>query len=588
MKKLSILTILLVATALSFAQNPTFEWVQGLEILGTNLSGSSCEDVTVDGQGNVISIGHFKGTQIDFDTDPTFGVNSFLYAGNSQSGYVRKLDSDGNFVWAVNFENTDVYNRAYSLDVDAAGNIYCAGFFLGTVDFEPGTGVTELTSGGGADAFIVKLNPDGTLAWAKQFSGPSNVAAYSIVLDASENITISGVFEGTVDFDPTAGVSSLTSISYSDMFVAKLDPAGDLLWVKQIGSTVSGSGHEEELEHCVDDNGNILVTGWFYSTLDFDPGPNTFNLTNASGTDLFILKLDANGDFVWAKQVGENTSGTVIGRGIDTDAAGNVYVAGRFTNYQDFDPGPGLAQIPGNSTDAFTLKLDANGDFVWVREIVGADEESASGIAVAPDGTSYTVGAFNGSPDFDNSLGTFILSAGGTVSSDTYILKLDADGNFVWAGDFGPRSNGYAIHLDGNGSIYAIGFYSDPADPNYPELDFDPGPGEATIYSNSSDPQGFFTLKLSQSSSPVGVESANSPQLSIYPNPTNGDVRISIDNTQGQNLLRVFNMNGKLIHEEQLATQTDLNLQLPEEKGVYLVQLMDSVGQTCSLRLVKN
>ncbi len=574
MKRLLPALLLSLFVAVSHAQTPSFEWVQGLEIIGTNLSGSRCEDVTVDGQGNVISIGYFKGNNTDFDTDPTFGVHSYLHAGNSQSGYVQKLDSDGNYVWAVNFENTDLYNRAYSLDVDAAGNIYCTGFFQGTVDFEPGTGVTELTSAGGADAFIVKLNSDGTLGWAKQFTGDGDVLAYSVVLDSSGNITLAGVFEGTTDFDPSAGVSNVTSISYSDMFLAKLNAAGDLIWVKQIGSTVPGSGHEEELEHTVDDNGNVLMTGFFHSTLDFDPSPNTFELTNASGTDLFILKLDANGDFVWAKQVGENTSGTVMGRGIDTDAAGNVYVAGRFTNYQDFDPGPGLAQIPGNSTDAFTLKLDANGNFVWVREIVGADEESASGIAVAPDGTSYTVGAFNGSPDFDNSLGTFTLSAQSSVSADAYILKLDADGNFVWAGDFGSSSGeaGYAIHLDGNESIYAIGFYSDPVDPIYPEMDFDPGPGEATIYSTSSDPQGFFTLKLSQNSSPVGIDSGEEETgLIVFPNPSTGNILVLTDATS-ESTLNIYDMKGKLVHSERVSSSS-VDLSLPEQKGIYLLRV---------------
>lgn len=586
MKKTITPLLLLLISFGTKAQNPTFEWVQGIEILGTNLSNSSCEDVVVDHQGNVISAGYFTGNFIDFDTDPTPGVVTHLNAGSSQASYLQKLDSDGNFVWAISFENTNFYNRLFSVDVDAAGNIYCAGFFTGTVDFNPGVGEFELTSAGGADAFIVKLNADGTFGWAKKFTGSSNVSAHSVMLDAAGNITLCGVFEGTVDFDPTANTSNVTSISYSDMFVAKLDAAGDLIWVKQIGSTTPGSGHEEELEHTVDNNGNILVTGWFYLTLDFDPGPNIFNLTNNGAEDAFILKLDPNGDFVWAKQVGANGSGgRVTGQGIDTDATNSVYVTGIFNSNTDFDPGVGLAQLPGNSDDTFILKLDANGDFQWVREIVGADEEYGNGIAVAPDGTSYTIGGFNNTPDFDGTVNVFTLSAESLVFQDVYILKLDTDGNFVWAGDMGSRAEDYgtAIHLDDNGNLTAIGLYQEPADVNAPILDFDPGPGEATIFSTSQDPQGLFVVKLSQNTNPVGIEPTTEElSLNVYPNPVSEQLTIESDEIIES--IALIDVTGKTVRAfSGGSNRIDVSAL---ESGVYLLQVQTAKG-IASKRLMK-
>lgn len=85
----------------------------------------------------------------------------------------------------------------------------------------------------------------------------------------------------------------------------------------------------------------------------------------------------------------------------------------------------------------------------------------------------------------------------------------------------------------------------------------------------------------------VDVLDADAAELSVYPNPTNGDVRVALGNSSGQSLLKVFNMSGKLIHEEQLGIQTSFDLQLPKEAGVYLVQLTDSNGRTSVLKVVK-
>ncbi|MCB0777994.1 MAG: hypothetical protein KDC03_00340, partial [Flavobacteriales bacterium] len=497
MKHLFPLAGLILSANLAPAQGPVFDWVNGIEILGTNLGDSSCEDVKTDAMGNVISAGWFKGN-IDFDTDPTFGVNTYLNSNGQQAGYLQKVDANGDFVWAVKLGSTGTV-RLFGLDVDAAGNSYVSGYFFGTADMDPGSGVEELIAVGGADVFIVKINADGTLGWARQIGDVGNEVGYSLVLDDAGNITLAGVFEGTVDMDPGTGTTQLTSVGYSDMFVSKLDPAGDLIWARQLSPTTPGNGHEEELEHTIDSDGNLLVTGWFAEGFDFDPGPAVLELNTTGNTDLFVLKLDPNGDLVWVKQVGSSSSaGLVLGEGIGTDLADNVYIAGRFTNITDFDPGPGLLQLPPFSDGTYILKLDANGDFQWVREIVGNQTDVANGIAVAADGTSYTVGYFTGTPDFDNGPGTFTITSSFSGTTDVYILKLDATGNFMWAGAMGSTSTdfGKAIHLMDDGTLHAIGNYADPADPNLPELDFDPGPAEATILSTAANPQGFFLVQL--------------------------------------------------------------------------------------------
>ena len=588
MKHLFPLAGLILSANLAPAQGPVFDWVNGIEILGTNLGDSSCEDVKTDAMGNVISAGWFKGN-IDFDTDPTFGVNTYLNSNGQQAGYLQKVDANGDFVWAVKLGSTGTV-RLFGLDVDAAGNSYVSGYFFGTADMDPGSGVEELIAVGGADVFIVKINADGTLGWARQIGDVGNEVGYSLVLDDAGNITLAGVFEGTVDMDPGTGTTPLTSVGYSDMFVSKLDPAGDLIWARQLSPTTPGNGHEEELEHTIDSDGNLLVTGWFAEGFDFDPGPAVLELNTTGNTDLFVLKLDPNGDLVWVKQVGSSSSaGLVLGEGIGTDLADNVYIAGRFTNITDFDPGPGLLQLPPFSDGTYILKLDANGDFQWVREIVGNQSDVARDIAVAADGTSYTVGYFTGTPDFDNGPGTFTITSSFSGTTDVYILKLDATGNFMWAGAMGSTSTdfGKAIHLSDDGTLHAIGNYSDPVDSIYPELDFDPGPAEATILSNSANPQGFFLVQLTDNGS-VGITANDDDHtLTVYPNPSAGTVAIDLRSIDAPRALRVLDRTGRLVQQVALRDPLVLDHQLPEQPGLYLVQVVTASGSVLSTRVVR-
>ena len=588
MKHLFPLAGLILSANLAPAQGPVFDWVNGIEILGTNLGDSSCEDVKTDAMGNVISAGWFKGN-IDFDTDPTFGVNTYLNSNGQQAGYLQKVDANGDFVWAVKLGSTGTV-RLFGLDVDAAGNSYVSGYFFGTADMDPGSGVEELIAVGGADVFIVKINADGTLGWARQIGDVGNEVGYSLVLDDAGNITLAGVFEGTVDMDPGTGTTQLTSVGYSDMFVSKLDPAGDLIWARQLSPTTPGNGHEEELEHTIDSDGNLLVTGWFAEGFDFDPGPAVLELNTTGNTDLFVLKLDPNGDLVWVKQVGSSSSaGLVLGEGIGTDLADNVYIAGRFTNITDFDPGPGLLQLPPFSDGTYILKLDANGDFQWVREIVGNQTDVANGIAVAADGTSYTIGYFTGTPDFDNGPGTFTITSSFSGTTDVYILKLDATGNFMWAGAMGSTSTdfGKAIHLMDDGTLHAIGNYADPADPNLPELDFDPGPAEATILSTAANPQGFFLVQLTDNGS-VGITANDDDHtLTVYPNPSAGTVAIDLRSIDAPRALRVLDRTGRLVQQVALRDPLVLDHQLPEQPGLYLVQVVTASGSVLSTRVVR-
>ena len=138
--------------------------------------------------------------------------------------------------------------------------------------------------------------------WAKQMGGGNFDVGSGVALDGSGNVYTTGFFRGTADFDPGAGVFDLTSTSagFEDIFVSKLDSNGNFVWAKKMGGTGGDGAHSV----AVDGSGNVYTTGFFSGTADFDPGPGTFNLTSAGFNAIFVSKLDSNGNFVWAKQMG--------------------------------------------------------------------------------------------------------------------------------------------------------------------------------------------------------------------------------------------------------------------------------------------
>lgn len=356
--------------------------------------------------------------------------------------------------------------------------------------------------------------------WARSMGGRALEEARSIAVDASGNVYTTGIFDGAADFDPGPGVYTLTSsMGAFDIFISKLDGTGNFQWAKQIGGTAFDFGNSLAL----DASGNTYITGSFYGTVDFDPGPAINNLT-ASTSDIYILKLDALGNFIWVKNIGGETGDE--GTSISVDPSGNVFCAGKFSGTPDFDPGTETFNLSSSMGQVFILKLTADGNFVWALNIVAREsssiavdnegniysysdgtmisKHSASGnllwtknipgnysdsrIAVDALGNVYGSGGFYQTVDFDPGEGTSSLTSAGI--SDIFIWKLSPSGNFVWAKRMGGSSSdlGKAIALDGTGNVFTTGYFYDTGD-------FDPGPGTYTLTASFNDAN-IFILKL--------------------------------------------------------------------------------------------
>jgi hypothetical protein len=233
--------------------------------------------------------------------------------------------------------------------------------YAGTVDFNPGAQTKYITGGqGGYDGYVLKLTSAGKFGWVSPFNGQYDgtgwgaAAAQSIALDGSGNVVVSGYYLGPVDFNPGAGTTILSTNVGG--FLTKLDGGGALVWVKSFDGDSNNDITVRGL--ATDAAGGIYATGYFHGTVDCDPGAGTQSRTSAGGSDVFVMKLDAAGNFKWAETFGGTADD--IGWGVAVDTAGTVYLAGGYKETVDFDPDPmAVTELtnPGTFYNIFFVKL---------------------------------------------------------------------------------------------------------------------------------------------------------------------------------------------------------------------------------------
>lgn len=391
--------------------NPKGELIWARQIGGTH--NDLGVNIETDAAGNVLVLGRF-GNTVDFDSGP--GVFNMT---QSLGMFLLKLDIDGNFVWAKSFDiyphTTDYTEQTGNqLTLDAAGNIYLTAGFDNTVDFDPGPGVFNMTATGLYwDICVLKLDADGNFVWAKSMGAESYDSGLSIDVDAGGNVITSGFFNKTVDFDPGPGTFPMTSLGNDDVFIQKLDPDGNFLWAKRLG-TLYYDEYASDMK--VDASGHVYVIGQIQDyNVDMDPGPGVFNISNGTNKNIYVLKLNPDGQFAWAKTIA-GPDGNDNARGIFIDAENNIYTTGFFTVSGDFDPDPdneAILSVTG-LYDCFLQKMDSSGQFIWAVNFGGPAEDVINDFYVNDQGDIYATGFFISNADFDPGSDTYTLQSSGS------------------------------------------------------------------------------------------------------------------------------------------------------------------------------
>ncbi|MFN0030757.1 MAG: T9SS type A sorting domain-containing protein [Flavobacteriales bacterium] len=303
------------------------------------------EDISLHADGSLSVGGVF---QFIADFDPS--ENTFNLSAEDSPAvalFFGRYDANGNLVWAHAIQSNFGTMRVAS---DVQGNTVTSGFFHGTVDFDPGAGEALLT-GTSTTTFFAKYNNNGEYVFAHALGGTSIQTQLhksgDIKTDNDGNIYIAGVFVGTADFDPGAGVANLVAMWESAMFFAKYTNDGEYLWANQI------QNYYQRLEMHIDNNAHVLLTGGMGSNADMDPGPDVYELTTNGNVDIFMAKYSTAGEFLSAQNFG-STAGDGFGGGICTDSDGFIYLAGMFSGTTDFD----LANDGGELISAGDFSVD--------------------------------------------------------------------------------------------------------------------------------------------------------------------------------------------------------------------------------------
>ena len=334
---------------------------------------------------------------------------------------------------------------------DAAGNVYLAGVFTGTVDFDPGTGVSNLTSTDpDGNIFVAKYSPTGALTWARSvqmsltFDSFADDVGVHLGLDTTGNVYLSGEYEGTAVFSP-GGSGSITLVNsdtipgsqHRDVFIGKLDSTGKFLWAGTIGS----AGNNDFVDSMAVDptTGNVSIAGAFAGTVDFDPGAGVAQVTASNGTfkgDGYILELDSVGAFKWVRNLGGASSEAFVG-GLAYDNSQDLIATGSYKGTPDID-GQGTSTVLTQSNggdDIFVAKYAGPaGSVLWSSVFGGPGDDRGNAVAVNSANEVFVTGEFSKAVRFDSSTPDFAVAAGGT---DVFVMKLNNAGGFSRATGFG-------------------------------------------------------------------------------------------------------------------------------------------------------
>ena len=434
-----LIYILLLGT---FFHSSRAAFAQTLNALWANAAGGTRSDqgraIATDKAGNCVVVGTFQGTAV-FD-------KTTLRSAGFDDIFIARFDVAGKLIWVKQAGGEDS-ERGLAVAIDGAGNIVITGFFEGVAAFDD---ISLNSTGGTSDIFVAKYDANGRVLWAKQAGESGSDTGNAVAVDETSSIIISGSFDGTITF----GNTTFESNGAIDIFIAKYDARGNVLWAKQAG----GSDLDEGYGVATDAANNIVVTGYFEGRARFDDE----ELRSSSGEDddIFIAKYAAAGKLIWAKAAGGN--GLDVASSIATDKL-DVILTGTFQDVATFD----TIRVTSSdfSEDIFIARYDQSGNALWAKSAGGPRFDDGLAIAVDDAGNSFITGYFGGEASFGN---ITLTSAGIT---DIFIAKYDAAGNLLEATKAGGVSEinegtedaGFGIATDGAGNVYATGVFYETA-----------------------------------------------------------------------------------------------------------------------------
>lgn len=420
-------TILLLIALLNFflantSYSQNFQWVTGIQA-SNPYDLERGYGVDADANGNTYVTGRFGnpltlGNGVPVLTPTTTGTTA-------TDIFIVKYDVNGNCLWAQKAGGSG-NDQGLSITYDINGYVYVTGIITGTAKFYNSTSFTTFVSlssnSGSQDFFVAKYNLSGNLIWAKVAGSTSTDWGIKVSSDPSGNCFVTGEFYSAINFG--SGVS-VTSYGSSDVFLAKYNPSGSILWAKNGGS----GNHDENSGLDVDNSGNAYITGTYHSAATY----GSFTLPYVTGNDMYVVKYNSAGTILFARNPG--TTGGVRDASVSLDNQGNYIVQSYYS----------------------VSKYNNAGTNLWSKTVSGI--AGIFGIKTNDNGESVTTGIFSGTAAF----GTYNLTSAGDW--DAYVVKYSSAGNEQYATKCGGSNRDYSFDIatDISGNAYIVGEYQNTA-----------------------------------------------------------------------------------------------------------------------------
>lgn len=516
MKKLFTIALLLIAS----------NTMHGQSSLSFGCGGSALDygrSICTDADGNIFVAGSFNG-QVDFDPDP---VNTFYLtsAAGENEAFLAKYDSSGNLVFANIIGNSGVVffaERGTSIVADNNGNIY----FAGIMD---------------ANSLIAKFNNDGDSLWAFPLA---DMDLPQIALDNQGHVFVGGsYFLDSADFDPGPNTFTLTPVGGLDIVVARYDTSGNFNWAYSMG----GDADDHLFGLAPDHNGGVYVTGdYFSNTINFSPTVYSSTASNTQGA--YLARLNTSGALAWNVSIeGQQLNDNNYGANVKTDASGNAYWLGNFSQTHDFDPTATVTNLVATTNydqDMFLVKYRPNGTIAWSFTIPDLYSGTPEELAIDNHSNIYLTGNIGGTTDFKPGADTAFVHVPVNHDYDVFVAKYDSAGNYLYAYASGGKGSdlAYSISIDPSNNVLLTGYYSDTAC-------FDRSNPANTIVSHGS--YDIFVARYTDFFIVTDVKSDENYQpVSLFPNPVSTNAKLDfVMLNPGTVKILISDITGRIIKE---------------------------------------
>ena len=497
-----LLSLSTIAQNLDWAIGISAQFPGGIYYIPANVN----FDIELNSSQDVYTCGYAYG-EMDFDFSSSNALDTLI----GPSASIIKYDSGGNYLWHITFDDTAAYgwDRCRDIEMTANGSVLVTGEYYGSPDVDPSTNSLLLPTIGGGDIFFGKYSSSGNLIWMKAIGNKKFDRPYAIREDAAGNIYLAGRFDDTLDVDPSASVHNIVSQGLQDAYVAKYDASGNFLSVFTFGG--QGDARITNLE--IAPNRELIVSGHFSNTVDFNPGTGVAQKTSNGNLDFFLARYDSLGGFKWVQTIGDTADESNIS--MDLTSTGDILLTGEFHHALDLDPGT-TTDVKGSvgGHHLFLAKYTGAGQYMWGETFGSPVWERIGKVKAGPNDLAMVSGVFRDTAIFDTDT---VISLGGSDHFAAVFADSAELVDLVTVGSSADDWPGASILGAGN-RVFMTGSIQS-------QTDFDPSNGTFNI---TPDP-GMMSVFIAKYSPCVVTEFKDSVcygQYYVFPNGDSSDVSV--------------------------------------------------------------